>query len=61
VPLIPGLREIIARSTGDDGWRTIRPPHLKLNAAQADSVWAGWQAAGALPLPGLAPAKAAAE
>ena len=30
VPLIPGLREIIARSTGDDGWRTIRPPHLKL-------------------------------
>ena len=25
VPLIPGLREIIARSTGDDAWRTIRP------------------------------------
>ena len=59
VPLIPGLREIIARSTGEDGWRTIRPPHLKLPKAQADAVWAAWQAAGALPLPGLAPARAA--
>jgi 4-hydroxy-tetrahydrodipicolinate synthase len=65
VPLIPGLREIIARSTGEafgseGGWRTIRPPHLKLDKAQADAVWAAWQAAGALPLPGLA-MKAAAE
>jgi len=54
VPLIPGLREIIARSTGDDGWRTIRPPHLKLGREQADAIWAAFQAAGALPLPGLA-------
>ena len=60
VPLIPGLREIIARSTGDDGWRTIRPPHLKLEKAQADAVWSAFQAAGAIPLPGLA-VKAAAE
>lgn len=60
VALIPGLREIIARSTGDDGWRTIRPPHLKLEKAQADAVWAAFQAAGAIPLPGLA-VKAAAE
>lgn len=60
VPLISGLREIIARSTGDDGWRTIRPPHLKLDQAQAEAVWAAWQAAGALPLPGLS-MKAAAE
>jgi 4-hydroxy-tetrahydrodipicolinate synthase len=59
VPLIPGLREIIARSTGDDGWRTIRPPHLKLTEAQAEAVWAAWGAAGALPLPGLHPARAA--
>jgi 4-hydroxy-tetrahydrodipicolinate synthase len=62
VPLIPGLREVIARSTGDEGWRTIRPPHLKLTPAQAEAVWAAWGAAGALPLPGLAaPARAAAE
>ena len=59
VPLIPGLREIIARSTGDAAWRTIRPPHLKLGAAQADAIWAAWGAAGALPLPGFAQAKAA--
>ena len=60
VALIPGLREIIARSTGDDGWRKIRPPHLKLSQAQADAVWQAWEAAGALPLPGLG-VKAAAE
>ncbi|RYJ03770.1 MAG: dihydrodipicolinate synthase family protein [Acetobacteraceae bacterium] len=60
VPLIPGLREIIARSTGDDGWRTIRPPHLELEKAQADAVWSAFQAAGAIPLPGLG-VKAAAE
>lgn len=59
VALIPGLREIIARSTGDAGWRTIRPPHLPLSKADGDKAWAAWEAAGALPLPGLM--KAAAE
>jgi len=59
VALIPGLREIIARSTGDMGWRTIRPPHLPLDQAEADKAWANFQAAGALPLPGMAVAKAA--
>ena len=53
VALIPGLREIIARSTGDDGWRVIRPPHLPLTQAEGEKAWAAWQAAGALPLPGL--------
>jgi 4-hydroxy-tetrahydrodipicolinate synthase len=52
-PLIPGLREIIARSTGDAGWRSIRPPHLPLDAAQGQKAWDAMQAAGALPLPGL--------
>jgi 4-hydroxy-tetrahydrodipicolinate synthase len=59
VPLIPGLREIIARSTGDAAWRTIRPPHLPLDRDAAEKVWAGFQAAGALPLPGLRRAEAA--
>ena len=59
VALIPGLREIIARSRGDDGWRIIRPPHLPLAPAQAEAVWAAWQAAGGLPLPGLSAARAA--
>jgi 4-hydroxy-tetrahydrodipicolinate synthase len=54
VPLIPGLREILARSTGDEAWRHVRPPHTRLSPAQADAVWAAWQATGALPLPGLA-------
>jgi 4-hydroxy-tetrahydrodipicolinate synthase len=53
VALIPGLREIIARSTGDEGWRTIRPPHLPLTQAEGDKAWAAWQAAGAVPLPGM--------
>lgn len=59
VPLIPGLREIIARSTGDAGWRVIRPPHLPLTQEQGDAVWAAWTAAGAIPLPGMATAQAA--
>ncbi|MBC7433007.1 MAG: dihydrodipicolinate synthase family protein [Rubritepida sp.] len=53
-PLIPNLREVIARSTGDMGWRNIRPPHLALPGPQADAAWATWQATGAIPLPGLA-------
>ncbi len=59
VPLISGLREIIARSTGDAAWRTIRPPHLPLTAAEAEKIWAAYQAAGAVPLPGMAASKAA--
>jgi 4-hydroxy-tetrahydrodipicolinate synthase len=58
-PLIPNLREIIARSTGDAGWRNIRPPHLPLDAAAAEACWATWQATGALPLPGLGEKQAA--
>ena len=54
VPLIPGLREILAHETGEDGWRTPRPPHTRLTAAEAETVRAAWQATGALPLPGLA-------
>jgi 4-hydroxy-tetrahydrodipicolinate synthase len=56
VPLIAGLREILARSTGDAAWRHIRPPNTPLSPEEAEKVWAGWQAAGALPLPGLAAA-----
>jgi 4-hydroxy-tetrahydrodipicolinate synthase len=58
-PLIPGLREIIARSTGDAAWRNIRPPHLPLSAEAGQKAWDNMQATGALPLAGLAMAKAA--
>ncbi|MDO9499579.1 dihydrodipicolinate synthase family protein [Falsiroseomonas sp.] len=59
-PLIPGLREIIARATGDSAWRNIRPPHLPLSAEAGQKAWDNMEAAGALPLPGLG-MKAAAE
>ena len=59
-PLIPGLREIIARSRGDMAWRRIRPPHLPLTEAEGEAAWAAWQATGALPLPGMPAAKAVA-
>jgi 4-hydroxy-tetrahydrodipicolinate synthase len=58
-PLIPGLREIIARASGDAAWRNIRPPHLPLSAAEGQKAWDAMQSAGALPLPGLGMAKAA--
>ncbi|NKC31839.1 dihydrodipicolinate synthase family protein [Falsiroseomonas selenitidurans] len=59
-PLIPGLREIIARSTGDAAWRNIRPPHLPLSAEAGQKAWDAMQATGALPLPGLGLKAAAA-
>jgi 4-hydroxy-tetrahydrodipicolinate synthase len=60
-PLIANLREVIARSTGDDGYRVIRPPHLPLDKATADKCWATWEATGAIPLPGMAATAQAAE
>ncbi|WP_421992369.1 dihydrodipicolinate synthase family protein [Roseococcus sp.] len=60
-PLIANLREVIARSTGDDGYRNIRPPHLPLDKATADKCWATWVATGAIPLPGMAATAQAAE
>jgi len=61
VPLIPGLRQVIAHARGDDAWLTIRPPHLPLSDEQAGTVIAAWEAAGALPLPGLGGLAKAAE
>ena len=49
VPLIPGLKALVARNTGDAAWLNIRPPHLKLTEAQARAVRgvrrqrAGWR------------------
>ena len=34
VPLIPGLKALIARHRNDEAWRNIRPPHLQLTPAQ---------------------------
>lgn len=31
--LIPGLKALVARNTGDKAWLNMRPPHMKLEAA----------------------------
>jgi 4-hydroxy-tetrahydrodipicolinate synthase len=44
VPLISGLKALVARSTGDARWHNIRPPHLKLTEAQQESLFAAFDA-----------------
>ena len=51
-PLIPALKTLVARRTGDAGWETIRPPHLKLRHDVAAKLFATFDA--------CAPAMAAA-
>jgi 4-hydroxy-tetrahydrodipicolinate synthase len=46
VPLIPGLKALMARHTGDASWNNIRPPFLKLPAAAAQKLFAAFDACG---------------
>ena len=46
VPLIPGLKALVARNTGDPGWTTLRPPHTRLSAAQEAALFAAFDASG---------------
>jgi 4-hydroxy-tetrahydrodipicolinate synthase len=46
VPLIPGLKTLVARNTRDDGWLNIRPPHLKLSEAQRQTLFTAFDACG---------------
>jgi len=46
VPLIPGLKTLVARNTGDTRWLNIRPPHLKLSDAQRQALFAAFDACG---------------
>ena len=46
VPLIPGLKALKARHTGDARWHNIRPPHLKLTAEQQATLFANFDASG---------------
>ncbi len=50
--LIPGLKSLTARHTGDAAWRFIRPPHLPLTEAQEATLFAAFDATGVV----LAPA-----
>ena len=44
VPLIPGLKALKARHTGDTAWHNIRPPHLRLDAAQQATLFSNFDA-----------------
>jgi 4-hydroxy-tetrahydrodipicolinate synthase len=46
VPLIPALKALVARNTGDSRWLNIRPPHLKLTEAQTAALFAAFDASG---------------
>ncbi|HEX5326742.1 MAG TPA: dihydrodipicolinate synthase family protein [Acetobacteraceae bacterium] len=46
VPLIPGLKALVARNTDDASWTNLRPPHLKLSADQRGRLFAAFDACG---------------
>jgi 4-hydroxy-tetrahydrodipicolinate synthase len=46
VPLIPALKSLVARNTGDARWLNIRPPHLQLTEAQTASLFSIFDASG---------------
>ena len=46
-PLIPGLKALVARHTGQDAWRNLRPPHTALTAEQASKLFQTFDACGA--------------
>ncbi len=45
-PLIPGLKSLVARHTGESDWETVRPPHTKLTADQRAKLFATFDACG---------------
>jgi 4-hydroxy-tetrahydrodipicolinate synthase len=47
-PLIPGLKALVARRTGDEGWTVMRPPHMKLAPDAAERLFAAMDASLAL-------------
>jgi 4-hydroxy-tetrahydrodipicolinate synthase len=51
--LIPGLKALVARNTGDPRWNNIRPPHLPLTGAQQASLFSAFDDCG-LTLPNAA-------
>jgi 4-hydroxy-tetrahydrodipicolinate synthase len=45
-PLIPALKALVARHTGDDAWSNLRPPNLRLDDAAAARLFAAFDASG---------------
>ena len=52
-PLIPGLKTLIARHTGNPDWNYIRPPHLALSAEAAAKACAAFDATGVVLKPAV--------
>ena len=46
VPLIPGLKALMARHTGDAAWQNMRPPHLPLSSEEQERLFAAFDACG---------------
>lgn len=51
VPLVPGLKALLARQTGDSGWLTVRPPLQPLPAPLRDVLFMAYDRARAKPAP----------
>ena len=47
--LIPGLKALVARNTGDPAWTTMRPPHMALSADEQARLFATFDACGGHP------------
>ncbi len=45
-PLIPGLKSLVARNTGNPAWLNIRPPHLRMAAEAEQRLFAAFDASG---------------
>lgn len=45
-PLVEALKEAMARQTGNNAWRALRPPLQHLDDATADDLWAALNEAG---------------
>ncbi|MGH7043005.1 MAG: dihydrodipicolinate synthase family protein [Acetobacteraceae bacterium] len=46
VPLIPGLKSLVARNTGNPRWTNVRPPHLQLSVTQEAALFSAFDASG---------------
>ncbi len=45
-PMIPALKQVVARELGDQTWRYVRPPFVQTDAAWVDDLWTQLDQAG---------------
>lgn len=44
--LIPGLKALVARNTGDEAWLNLRPPHRRLSPEAAQALYRAFDSCG---------------